>query len=139
MLVLAMGIYHSLGYHRISTNNKKLQKAFTSLTEEKISLNTVIPFAWDVIYTIPPYMSKEDISSMIGFDSRHIKENQINEGMVHLIFVHENKIVASILDYPENLGYQLICKNKITYDQDNTFQVQKQNTITIIYKTKQDT
>ena len=50
-------------------------------------------------------------------------ENNINEGMVHLLFVKDKKVVASILGYSKNLGYCLAFANKISFDENAQFNV----------------
>ena len=114
----------------VSINNKKLQHKLRSVDTESVKLKDVIPFEWDVVYTFPPYSdNKEDIEKIIGFKSRHIRVNNINEGMVHLLFVKNKEVVASVLGYSSNLGYSIQFPSEITFKQDAIFDVTNTNGI----------
>ena len=100
---------------QLITNTHSLNKYF--------KLNEVVPFDWDIVYTFQPYTPKENIEEIIGFKSSSIKENNINEGMVHLLFVKGEKVVASILGYSTNLGYRLDFPSKVTFVENAQFKV----------------
>lgn len=54
--------------------------------------------------------------------------------MVHLLFVKDDRVTASVLGYRNNLGYEisLLPEMKITYSDDAQFRVEKSNGITIL-------
>lgn len=111
-------------------NNQKLKNAVVTLNNgDTISLNEIIPFEWDILYMPKPYQSKAEIEEMIGFKSADIQENNINEGMVHLLFVKNNKVVASVLGYSSNLSYSINLASKeslkVTYAENAQFLVTK--------------
>ena len=106
VLALLTG-YAFIGNPLVFRNNQRLQTAVTSLESETILLNEVVPFDWDTLYTFTPYESKAEIEKTIGFHSPSVKENNINDGMVHLLFVNDDKVVASILGYEDQLGYSI--------------------------------
>ena len=114
ILVTILG-YLVIGNPIVLINNQKLENPIKSIQSDNIKLNEVVPFDWDVVYTFEPYASKENIEEIVGFKSSAIKENNINEGMVHLLFVKEKKVVASILGYSTNLGYRLDFPSKVTF------------------------
>lgn len=105
-LVLAVG-YFVIGNPIVFMNNRKLKTAVTGITADTVPLNEVVPFEWDSVYMPDPYASKENIEKLIGFKSASIKENWVNEGIVHLIFTKGQRGVASVLSYPQNLGYSI--------------------------------
>ena len=111
----------------ICLNNYKLSQSLRDIQTELISLNDVVPFEWDTLYTFAPYASKEEIENLIGFKSSAVKDNHISEGMVHLLFVNHDNVVASILGYQDNLGYCLDFMAKeswhIHYEDHATFDV----------------
>ena len=134
VLIVVMG-YLVIGSPFVFINNQKLKKSIDSLDDNKIvSLNEVIPFEWDFLYTFEPYQSKAEIAEIIGFQSNDIKENNINEGMVHLLFVKNDKVVASILSYSSNLGYNIDFTSKenlkVAYAENAQFSVTKEDGIT---------
>lgn len=127
-IVLGMSLVALIGYLVIGNpivliNNKKLENSIKAIRSDTIKLNEVVPFDWDIVYTFEPYVSKESIEEIIGFKSSNIKENNINEGMVHLLFVKGEKVVASILGYSTNLGYRLDFPLKITFSENAQFNV----------------
>lgn len=125
--VLITGLsYLIIGNPFIFFNNQKLKNAMGILDNgDTVSLNEVIPFEWDVLYTPEPYQSKTEIEEIIGFKSADIQENNINDGMIHLLFVKNNKVVASVLGYSSNLSYSIDLtskeSSKVTYDENAQF------------------
>lgn len=120
----------------IFINNQKLENEVKSIDREIVQLNDVVPFEWDILYTFGPYQSKEEIEEIVGFKSADIKENTINEGMVHLLFVKDDKVVASILGYGSNLGYSIDFTSKdglkVTFAENAQFNITKVDGITTL-------
>lgn len=121
MILVSILAYLVIGNPIVLINNKKLENSIKSIQSDNIKLNEVVPFDWDVVYTFEPYASKESIEEIIGFKSSSIKENNINEGMVHLLFVKGEKVMASILGYSTNLGYRLDFPSKVTFVENAKF------------------
>ncbi|WHH59720.1 hypothetical protein [Petroclostridium sp. X23] len=118
---IAIAGYLVIGDPVIFMNNQKLENSFKSFEGDTIKLNEAVPFDWDIVYTFEPYASKESIEEIVGFKSAYIKENNINEGMVHLLFVKDKKVVASVLGYSANLGYSLSFSQKIEFNDNAVF------------------
>ena len=136
VLIVVVG-YLVIGNPFVFFNNLKLKNFICSYDDSKIvCLNEVIPFEWDTLYTFEPYQSKAEIAEIIGFQSNDIKENNVNEGMVHLLFVKNDKVVASILGYRSNLGYNIDFTSKenltITYAENAQFAITKVDGTTIL-------
>lgn len=136
IVLVAIAGYLAIGNPVIFINNNKLENSIKSIDADAVKLNEVIPFDWDVVYTFEPYANKETIEEIVGFKSADIKENNINEGMVHLIFVQDEKVVASILGYSENLGYRLDFPSKVTFSENAQFNVTTSDGIVILTYTK---
>lgn len=136
IVLVAMAGYIVIGNPVIFINNNKLEHSIKSIDAEVIKLNEVVPFDWDVVYTLEPYASKESIEEIVGFKSADIKENNINEGMVHLLFVKDKKVVGSVLGYSENLGYNINFTSKVTFEENAQFNVTKTHDITTLTYTK---
>jgi len=132
IVLIAFTGYLAIGNPVIFINNNKLANSIKSIDAKVIKLNEVVPFDWDVVYTFNPYASKESIEEIVGFKSADIKANNINEGMVHLIFVKDEKVVASILGYSKNVGYRLDFPSKVTYTQNAQFNVTTSEGIVIL-------
>ncbi len=95
-----------IGNPQIYLHNRSLNHALNAVTQDSITLEEVVPFAWDKLYTFDPYVSREEKEAILGLHSRAVDETA-SEGMVDLIFLHDGKIVCSICGFPQNLGYTL--------------------------------
>ena len=110
----------------VKYNNYHLKQNMQTISESEVTLNSVVPFEWDTVYTFPPYTSKAKIEKIIGFESNEIKET-VNEGMVNLLFVKGNTVTGSICDYPKNLGYSIEFKDKVKFKDNVVFEVHIQD------------
>lgn len=136
MALVVIAGYLVIGNPVILINNQKLESSIKSIESDAITLNEVVPFDWDVVYTFEPYASKESIEEIVGFTSADIKENNINEGMVHLLFVKDVKVVASILGYSKSLGYSLDFVSKVTFSENAKFNVAVSDDVVILTHSK---
>lgn len=98
-------------------------KAFLWEGNGMVTLNEVVPFAWDTVYTFAPYTPRKDIEAVIGFQSAAVQET-VSEGMVQLLFVKGDVVAACICGYPENLGYQVTLKHSVEYKDNVLFQIE---------------
>lgn len=124
-LVLTFGVAEMIfvGNPVIRLHNRQLQKAVSSLENgQTVTLEQLVPFEWDRVYTFEPYTSREEIAQIIGFDSNSIQVS-VNEGQLQLLFVKGNKITASVCGYPSSLGYDV--KFGGEYGQDRSIQKEK--------------
>ena len=110
----------------VKYNNYHLKQNMQTISASEVTLNSVVPFEWDTVYTFPPYTSKAKIEKTIGFESNEIKET-VNEGMVNLLFVKGNTVTGSICDYPKNLGYSIEFKDKVKFKDNVVFEVNIQD------------
>lgn len=124
ILTLFVG-YLLIGNLKVFINNRNLSGAIQSINTETVYINNIVPFEWDILYTFKPYSSKEEIEEIVGFKSSAIKANNINEDMVYLLFVKDEKVVANIRGYACNLGYSIDFMDKIEFDEDALFNVEK--------------
>ncbi|MCG8482409.1 MAG: hypothetical protein MJA31_03795 [Clostridia bacterium] len=90
----------------------------------EVMLKEVAPFEWDMAYSFYPYTSKEEIQETIGFKA-NISET-VSEGMPHLIFVKDKKVVCEIIGYPSNLGINIdYFSNGINVNDNIVFKAEK--------------
>lgn len=126
--------------NQVERNNRALKKSIGNIEQgtRKVYLNDIVPFGWTEVYTFDPYLDIAQQESIIGFTSSRLKQS-VSEGMVHLVFVNEDEVVSSILDYPDNLGYSInlgtddkkdVNYLKITYVQNSAFTVER-NEVTV--------
>ena len=113
-----------LGNPVVKYNNHTLKKTVTALKAgQTVTLDDAVPFEWDAVYTFSSYTSEEEIERIIGFKSRDIVANNVNEGMVHLIFTKGEKVQAAVLGYADNLGYYIDFSQKVIYGENKEFAV----------------
>ena len=110
----------------VKYNNYHLKQNMQTISGTEVTLNSVVPFEWDTVYTFPPHTSKAKIEKIIGFESNEIKTS-VNEGMVHLLFVKGDTVTGSICDYPKNLGYSIKFKDKVKFKDNVVFEVHIQD------------
>ena len=114
----------------VAWHNRQLKKALTAIDTPAVSLNAVVPFAWDAVYTFEPYLSKAEMAKIIGFSSGSLRET-VSEGMTQLVFVKDRSVVASVCGYPDSLGYWVWLDNwegpaaKVAFADDAVFAVEK--------------
>lgn len=106
MIAVLGAMYLIFGDPRIYMNNAKLEDALTEITDDRVTLEEIVPFEWTTVYTFAPYTSIKRIKWITGSNSPALKES-INEGMTHLVFTDKGTVVASVCAYPESLGYSL--------------------------------
>lgn len=116
--------YLIIGNPIVAVHNRQLKHAITSIDgKETITLNEIIPFDWDIVYTFDPYTSKKEIAEAIGFKSNSIKET-VSEGMVQLIFVRKQHITASICGHASVLGYEVYLNKSVSFENHTAFSVE---------------
>ncbi len=106
IIVVLGALYLIFGDPRIYMNNAKLEDALTEITDDKVTLEEIVPFEWTTVYTFDPYTSIKRIKWITGSNSPALKES-INEGMTHIVFTDKGTVVASVCAYPTSLGYSL--------------------------------
>lgn len=134
MIVFMMLGLTGCGTSTVDKNNSALNYAIKAINADKIALNDVVPFEWNMLYTFSPYMPKTEIQNIIGFSSNDIKET-VSEGMTQLLFIKNDEVVCSICGYGENLGYSFSFGEydenhlAISWDDNVTFTVNSSNGI----------
>ena len=126
--VILLGV---TGNPAVLYHNRQLEKALGSIDAAQVTLNEVVPFDWDTVYTFAPYATREEIEQIIGFESSAIRES-VNEGMVQLLFVKDDAVTASVCGYEENLGYRVSFADSVDYQDDVTFAVQKNGSTVVL-------
>lgn len=105
LFVLVCSVYYLLfGSPLVDWRTEKLVEATNNITTETITLEELVPFAWDAVYVFEPYEAEENIAKTLGFYSVEIHESW-NDSDNWYYFVKGNRIVAN----PENslLGIDL--------------------------------
>ena len=134
MIGLLITGYIIFGNPIITYHNYQLKQSIRTISKSEVTLNEIVPFAWETIYTFSPYTSRSEIEEIIGFKSSAVQE-AVNEGMVQLLFVKGSSVVASVCGYAENLGYRVDFVDKVNFEDHMLFDASIQDGI--IYLTEQ--
>lgn len=126
MLGLLITAYVMFGNPIITYHNYQLKQSIRTISEPEVTLNEIIPFAWDTVYTFSPYTSRSEIEEIIGFKSSAVQET-VSEGMVQLLFVKGSSVVASVCGYAENLGYRVDFVDKVNFKDRTLFNASMQD------------
>ncbi len=132
VIIIGAAAYFIFGNPIVLINNQRLENSIHSIETETVNFNDVVPFEWDTLYTFTPYTNRSEIEKIIGFKSADIKENNISEGMVHLLFVKDDAIVSSILNHDNNLGYRIDFGSKIEFSESVQFDVTVRDGVTTL-------
>lgn len=107
----------------------RLKQAVSQLeTGELVTLDALVPFDWEKVYTFPPYTSKAQMEETIGFKSDSIQET-VSEGMVQLLFVNKNTVTACICGYADALGYSITLEDAVDNGEGILFRVEHRGNI----------
>lgn len=107
MAIVCVAAFRYYSVYRNYRTFSKNMRELSDITEEKnIYLSELTPFSWDSVYAFDPYVSKEEMESILGFSSPFLTEG-VSETMTTVFFVKEEKVVCRIVGYPSNLGYYL--------------------------------
>ena len=112
ILTLALIIISTIGVLELkngnikeSYNTKSLEKTLSkSLNNKDNTCKYLFDFDYDKVYVFQPYLPKEVMEEEIGFKYWKLKET-INEGMVNMLFVENNKPVAYLYGYPSDFNF----------------------------------
>lgn len=137
IFLLGVVFFVLVGNPIILKNKYNLGQSIKAISTKGITLNEIVPFEWNKVYTFDPYTTKQEIERIIGFQSNNISET-VSEGMTQLIFVKGNRIVCDICGYSDNLGYSVSFSTNngsysiIKYEDNATFSVERIGNIVVL-------
>lgn len=68
----------------------------TEITDDRVTLEEVVPFAWTTVYTFDPYTSRERMEGIVGSSSPALKESP-DEGMTKIMPAPRNAQIAAFM------------------------------------------
>lgn len=95
LVLLCVAYYLLFGSPLVDWRNEKLVEATNNIATETVTLEELVPFAWDTVYIFEPYESKENIAKTLGFYSVEMHESW-NDSDNWYYFVKGNRIVANL-------------------------------------------
>lgn len=106
MFLIRGTIFDMFSQQRV--NNKKLNEAFSNLSEGEYYLKDIVPFEWEFLYSFDPYTNKKQMEEIVLAKSSNKIRETVNEGMVQIIFVNKAEVISTITSYPKNVGYMVV-------------------------------
>ncbi len=127
IIILMIGV---TGCSDANSINKAMIKDITDIKTDEVFLAEATTVAWDYMYSFAPYTSKADIQNTLGFEA-DVNET-VNEGMTHIIFVKDEKLVCELIGYPHNINISITMYNSKLSKENAEFYVTKKNGITFL-------
>ncbi len=134
--IISMLCIMSIGIMACGKQSGQMVESFREKIEQKkeaemVSFNDLTDFQWEYMYTFEPYTSREEIEEIIGFQSKSIADNMIDESTVYLLFTKDDSVVGTIMGSPGSLGYQIDFGTYEKYlrldaEEENTFLVKQE-------------
>lgn len=106
IVCIAAGFFVLANPHDAKVNGRELGSVLSQYDDNLVALNDMIEFDYDYVIQFPPYADKKTMEKMLGFNCSILNES-VNEGMMNLLFVKNNKAVCYIYGYGENNDFYL--------------------------------
>lgn len=140
LMIIAVAVMLAINYFQnenpvTSYNNYRLKQNICAISKTEVTLNEVVPFEWDAVYTFDAYATRSEIEETIGFESNAIQDT-VDIGRVYLLFVKDDAICGSVYEYPENLGYNIDFNYKVEFEDKVLFDVRKRYDIVTLTRKK---
>lgn len=102
-----------------------LRRAMAAVEDGDVTLNEIVPFAWDTMYTYEPYMSREEVEEMMQIPVRGLKQS-VSEDAVQLVFVKNGHMVCNICGYISREGYGFLWwSGRLDFANETVFQAKR--------------
>ncbi|MCI8704016.1 MAG: hypothetical protein HFE60_06895 [Anaerotignum sp.] len=104
---------------------RALRQAMAAVEDGEVTLNEIVPFAWDTMYTYEPYMSREEVEEMMQIPVRGLKQS-VSEGAVQLVFVKNGHMVCNVCGYISREGYAFLWwSGRLDFEDETVFQAKR--------------
>lgn len=125
MVMLAVLGYAFFGSPVEMYRRGELRRAMAAVGDGDVTLNEIIPFAWDTMYTYEPYMSREEVEEMMQIPVRGLKQS-VSEDAVQLVFVKNGHMVCNVCGYISREGYGFLWwSGKLDFGDETVFQAKR--------------
>ncbi len=124
LLLLSVLGYAFLGSPAEWYRRRALRQAMAEVEDGVVTLNEIVPFSWDSVYSFGPYTTQEQMEEIMGISARRLEESP-SEGMVQLVFVNGGQIVCGICGYISKEGYSVSFDEKINFADNVVFRAKR--------------
>lgn len=124
LLLLSIMGYAFFGSPAEWHRRRALRLAMAAVEEGETTLNEIVPFAWDSVYTFEPYTTREQMEEIMGIPARRLAESP-SEGMVQLAFVKDGRIACGVCEYISRAGYAVCFEGKVAFGDKAAFRAER--------------
>ena len=124
LLLLSVLGYAFLGSPAEWYRRRALRQAMAEVEDGVVTLNEIVPFSWDSVYSFGPYTTQEQMEEIMGISALRLEESP-SEGMVQLVFVNGGQIVCGICGYISKEGYSVSFDEKINFADNVVFRAKR--------------
>lgn len=103
---------------------RALRQAMAAVEDGEVTLNEIVTFAWDTVYTFEPYASREEMEQIMDISAKGLEES-VSEGMVQLAFVNGSRVVCGVCGYISKEGYSVSFDGKINFADNVVFRAER--------------
>lgn len=125
MVMLAVVGYAFFGSPAEICRRRALRQAMAAVEDGEVTLNEIVPFAWDAMYTYEPYMSREEAEEMMQIPVRGLKQS-VSEDAVQLVFVKDGRMACNVCGYISREGYGFLWwSGRLDFAEETVFQAKR--------------
>lgn len=125
LALLAVLGYAFFGSPAEAYRRRALRQAMAAVPDGEVTLNEIVPFAWDTVYSYEPYMSREEVEEMVQIPVRGLKQS-VSEDTVQLVFVKDGHMVCNVCGHISREGYYfLFWSGRLDFTDETVFEAKR--------------
>ncbi len=124
LILLSAAGYAFFGSPAEIYRRRALRQAMAAVEGGEVTLNEIVPFAWDTVYTFEPYASREEMEQIMGISAKGLEES-VSEGMIQLAFVNGSQVVCGVCGYISMEEYSVSFDEKINFVDNVVFRAKR--------------
>lgn len=121
VLALAFAVFGNPLEH---CRRRALRQAMAAVEDGAVTLDEIVPFQWDCVYSFDPYTTREQMAEIMGIPARGLAESP-SEGMVQLAFVKGGRVVCGVCEYISRAGYSVSFEGKVEAGEGTVFEAER--------------
>ena len=126
-----MAVVTAWGPLRMEFRTRQLETALRGLPEGETTLEEAIPFPWEQAFFFGPYTTREEMETATGVEGGDF-HSSVSEGQLQLALVQGERLLVSVCDYPDRLGYSIESPGPVAFGEHVRFSVEKRGALTAL-------
>lgn len=124
MVMLAVLGYAFFGSPVEMYRRGELRRSMAVVEDGDVTLNEIVPFACDTVYTFEPYASRKEMERVMGISAKGLEES-VSEDMVQLAFVKGNRVVCGVCGRISREKYGVSFGGKVNFADGTVFRAER--------------